>query len=169
MIIVFIDLESVFNNEGSSEEFDYELDLSGEELDGAKPFTAPVRVRGNVHNRAGIVELEAEASSDLDVFCDRCAVPFRYPLLIEIRHTLVSSLNDDDNDDLILVNDMNFNLDELVTEDIFLLIPSKFLCKEDCKGLCPTCGKDLNEGPCDCKKEVDPRFASLLQLLEEDE
>ena len=44
----------------------------------------------------------------------------------------------------------------------------KHLCSEDCKGLCPTCGKDLNEGPCGCGKEVDPRLAVLAKLLDKD-
>ena len=41
-------------------------------------------------------------------------------------------------------------------------------CSEECKGLCPTCGKNLNHEKCNCKKEVDPRMAALLQLLDED-
>ncbi len=45
-------------------------------------------------------------------------------------------------------------------------LDGKPLCKEDCKGLCPTCGKDLNEGPCGCKKELDPRLAVLAKLLD---
>jgi uncharacterized protein len=43
---------------------------------------------------------------------------------------------------------------------------TKFLCREDCKGLCARCGKNLNLGPCGCGKEIDPRFAVLEQLLD---
>ena len=42
---------------------------------------------------------------------------------------------------------------------------SKLLCSEDCQGLCPRCGADLNEGPCQCKPEIDPRLAVLQQFL----
>ena len=45
---------------------------------------------------------------------------------------------------------------------------TKFLCSEDCKGLCPRCGKNLNLGPCGCRKEPDPRFAVLEQLLDKE-
>jgi len=56
-------------------------------------------------------------------------------------------------------------VEEILKERIWLSIPMKPLCKEDCKGLCPTCGKDLNEGECDCPKEaIDPRFAVLKDL-----
>ncbi|MBQ7195920.1 MAG: DUF177 domain-containing protein [Synergistaceae bacterium] len=49
-----------------------------------------------------------------------------------------------------------------VSESVFALLPTKVLCKEDCKGLCPNCGKDLNEGECDCKNEdIDPRLDAL--------
>lgn len=64
-----------------------------------------------------------------------------------------------------MVEDMHFDLDELLREDILLSLPTKVLCKSDCKGLCPMCGADLNNGPCGCKKPVDPRLAVLQDLL----
>ncbi len=164
---MILELEPIFNIEGLTSEFDYEIDLSSEEVSGTKPFTTPVRVKGKVGNKAGIVELDAVASFMLDVCCDRCAEPLDYPVEIGINHTLVTNLNDEDNDELLLVNELRFNLDELVTDDIFLDFPSRFLCDEDCKGLCQKCGKNLNEGPCDCKKDIDPRLAALAQLLED--
>ena len=42
----------------------------------------------------------------------------------------------------------------------------KVLCRDDCRGLCPKCGKNLNEGPCGCTKDGDPRLAVLSRLLE---
>ncbi len=167
---MIIDIEPVFNNEGLSKDFDYNIDLSAERLGVSMPFTTPVKVKGSVFNRAGIVGIDAVASMIMDVCCDRCARQVDYPFEAEIRHTLVSSLNDEDNDELLLVEDIkNFNVDELVTDDIFLSLPSKFLCKEDCKGLCPVCGADLNDGQCSCKKEIDPRLAALAQLLDNDD
>ena len=163
---MILDLKPIFNIEGKSLEFNYEIDLSGEELNDAYPFTTPVTVKGSIFNRAGIVEMQADVDCSLDICCDRCAKPFKYPFDLNIDHTLVSSLENEDNDDLILIDDMNFNLDELVADDIFLNLPVKFLCKEDCKGICPGCGVNLNEGKCSCKKEVDPRLAALQQLLD---
>ena len=85
-----------------------------------------------------------------------------------MEHTFVTELNDNQNDEYMLVPTMRFDLEGLATEDVLLYLPSKFLCREDCKGICPTCGKDLNDGPCGCKKEIDPRLAALTQLLEDD-
>ena len=161
-----LDLEPIFNNEGMVKEFSYELDLSEQELSGVKPFSTPVRVSGSVGNHTGVVELSAKADFVLDMDCDRCAKPIKLALTADVFHTLVTSLNDEANDELLLINELRFDLDPLVTEDIFLELPSKFLCSEDCKGVCPKCGKDLNTGSCSCEKEIDPRLAALKQLLD---
>ncbi|MDD7194134.1 MAG: DUF177 domain-containing protein [Clostridiaceae bacterium] len=161
-----LDLEPIFNNEGMVKEFSYELDLSEQELSGVKPFSTPVRVSGSVGNHTGVVELSAKAEFVLDMNCDRCAKPIKLALTADVFHTLVTSLNDEANDELLLINELRFDLDPLVTEDIFLELPSKFLCSEDCKGVCPKCGKDLNTGSCSCEKEIDPRLAALKQLLD---
>ena len=58
------------------------------------------------------------------------------------------------------------NLDDLLETEFILDMPTKFLCREDCKGVCPKCGKNLNDGECDCRPDVDPRFAALAQLLD---
>lgn len=163
---MILDLEPIFNNEGMFKEFSYELDLSEQELSGVKPFSTPVRVSGSVGNHTGVVELSAKAEFVLDMNCDRCAKPIKLALTADVFHTLVTSLNDEANDELLLINELRFDLDPLVTEDIFLELPSKFLCSDDCKGVCPKCGKDLNTGSCSCEKEIDPRLAALKQLLD---
>ncbi len=58
------------------------------------------------------------------------------------------------------------DLSELIRQQILLDIPMVTLCKEDCAGLCAQCGKDLNEGPCECQPEVDTRLSVLKTLLE---
>ena len=81
---------------------------------------------------------------------------------------LVRELSDEENDDgeFVVVPDETLDVDQLVTEDILLDLPSKFLCSPNCRGLCPRCGKDLNEGDCGCEREdVDPRLAVLKELL----
>ena len=62
----------------------------------------------------------------------------------------------------------NLDLDEAVTTAFVLAMDTKNLCSEDCKGLCPKCGADLNLGPCGCRPEADPRWAALAQLLKEE-
>jgi uncharacterized protein len=166
---MIIDLESIFNVEGLSADLDYQIDMSGEELDGAFPFKTPVSVKGRVANSTGIVEINAEASYELTVACSRCARETVHKMNTEICHTLVRQVEDENNDDFLTVTDLRYDLDPLVREDILLSMPYKFLCADDCKGLCPKCGKNLNEGPCSCKPETDPRLEALKQLLDNNE
>ncbi len=162
-----IDLESLLQGGCERLTLDESFDFSDESLDGVFPFTALVRVRGDIVNRAGIVTMEAAATCVMQFVCDRCAAEATQDLTVPMEHILVSSLqSDDDADRYILVPDGKLDLRQLTLEDIFLFLPSKLLCSETCKGICPTCGKNLNEGPCGCKKEVDPRLAALLDLFE---
>ncbi len=166
---MFIELEPIFNNIGERKNFDFTIDLSSEEIDGIFPFKTPVMVAGVVKNASGIVTLEYEAKLVYDGFCDRCAEHIEKNFEFKFDHTLVLSLNNEENDDLMLIEDFHFEMDPLAIEDIFLSLPTKILCSEECKGICTNCGKNLNHGVCDCKKEVDPRLAILQQLLENDE
>jgi uncharacterized protein len=163
---MILELEPVFNNIGFSLDISYELDLSRAELNAAYPFKSPVRVSGRAVNNAGVVSVEAAASFDMSLECDRCAVPITKHSEVPVRHVLVTELNDDTNDELILLEGMRLDLDKLVTDDIFLSLPSKFLCSDDCRGVCPQCGQNLNVSQCSCRKPVDPRLEALKQLLD---
>ena len=155
---MFIELEPIFNNDGAEKQFDYEFLLDG--CDAVKS----VKAKGAVKNRTGIVSLNARVSFVIDTLCDRCAAPVKKELSIPVDHILVSSLNDEDNDEFRLVESMNFNVDELIREDVLLSLPAKILCREDCKGICSICGANLNEKQCDCKLPVDPRLEGLLKF-----
>ena len=78
------------------------------------------------------------------------------------------TLEDEENDEILLLDNGTVDLDEVFTTALVLAMDSKHVCSEDCKGLCATCGADLNEGPCGCKPEIDPRFAALAQLLDKE-
>ncbi|MBQ3136550.1 MAG: DUF177 domain-containing protein [Clostridia bacterium] len=164
---MYIALESLFGGGVNKLPVDCEFDFSKEELDGVFPFTTPVSVKGEIKNVVGVVTIEADITFSLEVFCDRCAEPVKLDFDIPMVHGLVSSLNEDDNDDYILIEDMKLDLLQLTLEDTFLALPSKFLCKEDCKGVCTKCGANLNNDSCNCKKDIDPRMEALLGLLED--
>lgn len=159
---MFIQLEAIFNGGTLSLPLDYEFDFSKEELGGVFPFTTPVILKGEIRNTAGIVTIEAKAEFSMEVTCDRCAEDIKPEFTVDVEHGLVASLNHEDNDDYILLEDMKLDVEQLTLEDIYLALPGKFLCKEDCKGLCSECGANLNESSCDCKKPIDPRWAALF-------
>ena len=146
---------------------DTELDFSQVEYQGVCPLPEPVRVTGAVTVRAGVVQLSARAAFVFHGRCDRCLTPFIQAYDVPLEHTLVATLEDEENDDYILLDQYKLDLADLTMADILLELPYKSLCREDCRGLCPMCGKNLNEGLCGCtRKSVDPRLEVLRQLLE---
>lgn len=157
-----IELRRFFEDDGTLD-IDYSF-VSEDEL-----FSAPISVKGRIKSSNSIVSLDATAECSVLSQCAKCAKDIVKKLNVPMKHLLVSQLNDENNDDFIVVENMLLNLDELVLEDIYLYLPSRFLCKADCKGLCTYCGADLNEGACNCKKPIDPRLAALQQLLDSEE
>ncbi len=163
---MIIELEPIFNQEGSVLPIDYEFSLSHIVVSGAAPIKNPVKVSGSVKNNTGIVTLNVNVDLIYSSECDRCAEFVEKPLNYNFIHNLIASLNDEENDDFLVVSDMRLDLDELIEEDVNLELPTKFLCDENCKGICSMCGKNLNKDQCDCKKPIDPRLEGLLQFLE---
>ena len=162
---MLIELKKIFENEGSVLALSREVDLSDLTQRGVSLFRTPVSVQGEFSNRLGIVTLSAKAHFTYCAPCDRCAEETETVFDIPIEHCLVTALNDDENDDFLVVENMKLDVDELIRSDVLLSLPTKYLCSEDCKGLCSKCGANLNLGACSCPKEVDPRLAALLDLM----
>ena len=161
-----LDLRHIIHIPGACQDFAYELDLSGVKLFGEKPFHRPVQVSGAVRNAAGALELTGQARTVLDTRCDRCLKPLELKLEVPVETLLAEELEDEESDEIVLLENGQVDLDDIFTTACILALDGKHLCREDCKGLCPTCGADLNEWPCGCKKELDPRLAVLAKLLD---
>lgn len=161
-----LNLKDVIHVPGASLPFQYQLDLSDLDFYGERPVTEPVRVSGKVRNAADALILEGEAATTLSLRCDRCLKPFREDKVVPLDALLAKQVENEDSD-IVLLDGDEVDLDELVREAFILDMDTKHLCSEDCKGLCPGCGADLNRESCRCKPEVDPRLAPLAKLLEE--
>jgi uncharacterized protein len=163
---MILNLKKIFADDHECCSFDYDMDLSSTEVGSAYPFVSPVKVKGTVRGKDGFAQLEAETSFDFSIPCDRCARRIDRRYQYSFSHTLVLSLENEDDDKFIEVHVEKLNLDELVREDILLELPTKFLCCEDCRGICPICGKNLNDGPCGCElHRTDPRLDVLKNLI----
>ena len=161
-----IDVRPILHTPGKRLDFRFALDLSDLEFDGRRPVNRPVEVEGEVRNTADLLELFLTARTTLDAVCDRCGKEF--PLEKEISYgcMLAEELQNEESDEIVLLEDGKTDAGELARTAFILGMDSKTLCSEDCKGLCPRCGADLNLGPCSCKREPDPRLAALASLLE---
>lgn len=164
-----IDLTNLFNGSNEVISIDFTLDLKELEYSGYNPIRDGASVKGSIYAKAGVVYLDCNVAFDFYGVCDRCAEDITKHFSFKLDKILVSEMaNDTDFDDYIVVENGTLDLDELIEEEITLFLPAKMLCSDDCKGLCMKCGKNLNLGNCGCKKEVDPRMAALLQLLDEE-
>ena len=163
-----MDLKQLFDLVGEKQEINCDFDFSNENLYGTAPFTQPLRVTGKIENRADVVRLVFSVKSVLSLRCDRCLKAFEKAIDYSFSHIIVRELSnaDDEEFDYVVCEDGILDLEELVRADLMLELPTKVLCKEDCKGLCPKCGKDLNLGSCDWKtKDIDPRWQALSDLF----
>ena len=163
-----LNLRDIIHTPGAALPFAFALDLSGLDFYGERPFTQPAQVSGSVRNMADALLLTGTAQTVLDLKCDRCLRPFRQELSLPVETLLAETLEDEENDAIVLLENGEVDLDELFTTALVLAMDSKHVCRADCKGLCPRCGADLNEGPCACRPETDPRLAALAQLLDKE-
>lgn len=164
-----IDLNNLLSGVETKLDINYVLDLSNLIYSTYNPIKNGVNVVGRLYSKADVLYLDINISFDFFGFCDRCAEKVKKHFSFDVKRIVVEKLeNEEDDDDYIVVSNRELDLDELVNEEVSLSLPNKILCKEDCKGLCPKCGANLNVKQCNCKKDVDPRMAALLQLLEDE-
>ena len=158
-------------------EFDYEITLDTSEdtsiFFSGVGFPSPMKVKGEITNTAGYMRMTLTTSVEYVAQCARCLSPVAGEFAFDLEKTvaprdLLGDLDEDKLDEFAIIEDGFLDMDEQLLEQLQMEFPMRFLCKEDCKGLCPKCGKNLNEGECDCDhREIDPRLAPLQKLLDQ--
>jgi len=146
---MILGMKQLFDIIGERESFDFEI--SPDELKErvfSVEFASPLAVKGEAYNRAGVVFLDLDCRFTLSHLCDRCLAEFDREYHFSFEHICVRGLSS--NDEHIVVTDNSLDLNELAISDSLLQLPTKILCREDCRGLCYVCGQNLNEGECDC-------------------
>ncbi len=130
-------------------------------------FRGETLFSGTLTNIGGVLELTVVAEGSFSVPCARCMKNVEEKFSASIRETLAHEEAEvRDRDAVVTFTGNSIDLHAVIWPNIFLALDSKYLCKEDCKGLCPMCGTDLNEGSCSCAEDdIDPRLAGLKDLL----
>ena len=150
-----------------------ELKSSSYPVSRKEPFTL------SVTGEAGKLHIRGETEVRLNMPCDRCLddVEITFPIQIDYRITpdreeaLLSETGDRDSeiedfDEYSFLDGCILDVDKLVSDEIVVALPTKVLCKEDCKGLCPVCGTNLNHSSCSCDRTVgDPRMAAIRDIF----
>ena len=136
-------------------------------------FPTDMTVTGLITNNAGYMRLTLSLAIDYVAPCARClcdvAGRFEYSLEKTVAlASVITTVDEDKRDEYVIVEDGFLDIDSQLLELFELEFPTKILCREDCKGLCPKCGRDKNQENCDCEmREIDPRLLPLQKLLEE--
>ena len=117
-----------------------------------------------------VLELAGEGSIVVKIPCDRCLQEVDVEIPLRIERKLDMKLTDEervnDLDESSYLTGMDLDVDQLVCLEVLMNWPMKVLCKEDCKGICSQCGKNLNTGSCDCVNEPkDPRMAAISDIF----
>ena len=163
-----LELKEILHCPGASISFSENVDLSDLCYGTTYPVSEPVHIEGTVRNTADVLMMKGMITTCLHGVCDRCATEFSRDVEIPVDVVLVEEFTNEDSEDegVFPLEAGTADLEEIVRTVFVLNLDSKLLCKPDCKGMCCRCGKNLNDGPCGCQKELDPRFAALRQLLD---
>ena len=167
-----IDVSDIVENPGASKELHVSKVLSFEGLDTVGPVQVDLRL---VSAGKGELSVTGRVQAKVSLTCSRCAGEYVQPLEVDIEERFVpqSSLpsqdqaeEDVDFEDLCVFGYENSELDTgaMVRENLLASLPYRPLCRPDCRGVCPQCGQNLNEGACKCgeaEPEVDPRWSAL--------
>lgn len=159
---MFIDINTI-GSEGIS--FERSIRLHG--LEGPSRESIPdvdARLEGTVSPVPGGAELNARLGATVPLMCSRCLETFSWDVRMVFAWKVLRRAVDDDAS-ILVAPEGKIGLEDLATEQLYLNLPLKPICKPSCKGLCPSCGTNRNLGSCECEPEVtDPRLAPLLHF-----
>jgi uncharacterized protein len=174
---VKLDLSDIARNPGSYAE--QPVVMTVQEVEGMT-LTAPVEGKMIVSSTGRVLLLEGAVDTEVELVCSRCGGVYRQPIHAEFQEDFVvqppapggqalAIEQDEDEPDIQLFfpGTLDLNMDELLRQSILLALPIKPLCQDDCQGLCPHCGSNLNEGHCGCVESgANPQLAALQQFFE---
>jgi len=130
-------------------------------------LAGPVRVGGRLQATGeGRYYWHGTLAAELATECRRCLNPVRVPIVADIGALFTEDAEAADDPDAYPLSPHAVEVDvrPAVREELALAAPAYVVCREDCRGLCPRCGKDLNAGPCGCDPAPDPRWRALADL-----
>lgn len=167
-----IELENLEGGKGDFAHIYQPEDLNP--VDDRISLTEPATITGKVRLAGNEVFVNGHVETRAKVECDRCLQPVEMPVNSdfeleyitgsEYESSPVAELTEAEMSVSVFDGEA-IDVDEIVKEQIVLAVPTRMLCREDCKGICPECGSDRNTGACSCStSDIDPRWAALKNL-----
>ena len=118
------------------------------------PYSGPVELKAEFSVGGKDILLLGNAAGAWALECSRCLAAVRLPFTAALERTYE-------------IGEKEIDIAGELREALLLALPGKPLCRADCRGLCPRCGKDLNEGPCGCRLEPPNVFAKIKEIKKE--
>lgn len=156
---------------------DFDFEISPAEInlnEETARLEQPVKIAGTLRKKIAQVDIEGQISGEIEIDCTRCLAGVKTALDFPFRAVYVTPENyTQDAEAELRAEDLEvavfdghqIDLTELAREQVLLNLPTRFLCREDCRGLCPKCGANQNTVNCNCaEKEIDPRWSALKEL-----
>lgn len=161
-----LELIDILSGSRAAMDFEEFTEFDRESLEGLDvTFVSPVHIKGRAENIGGQVEISARVKTRISADCARCTKEIFEDVDFEFSER-VSREAAAEEDDVILLDSSVVDVADLALNNFITVSPMKYLCKEDCKGLCPHCGADRNSVDCGCDDDVtDPRFDVLNNLF----
>ena len=167
-----IHLSDITDSEGKHIQLQPELELDKISFQmGDYPILEKTPVELEITNTGNkVLELKGIGSVTVGIPCDRCLeqvavkIPYEIEQKLDMKKSDTERVQDLDENDYL--TGMDLDVDRLVYLEVLMSWPLKVLCREDCKGICSRCGKNLNKGSCGCAEEPkDPRIAAISDIF----
>jgi uncharacterized protein len=171
-----LDLNPLLKNE--TEELDFQFKFQQPDIDyygDTITFEAPVEVKGTAKKISDQMYLETEIAAHMSTHCARCLQEVQREILVRNFDELLPAGKESQTDreeNVLFYEGHQIDLMVYAQEQVMVNLPIKTLCRDNCAGICTTCGNNLNEEPCQCKpekngeEELDPRLAQLRDWLQ---
>ena len=151
-----------------------QIEFASENLEQASPLHA-VGSAEMLKNTGGQVRIQGRYTVEVTAPCDRCLAPARFPLdagfdLFYKPVSVIARVEEVEIDEgeaqIGFYENGGLELEDVLREQVLLALPMQRVCSEDCKGICPVCGKNRNEAECDCRIEIHDHRLEALRKLE---
>ena len=167
---MLINLTDYFKTPDKKDELLIRYEAESLDVEGRKfPVDPGEGLRMTVTNIGnGQVRLAAAGVIKITMPCDRCLSDVKVPIDIDFDYTVIEpdGFNEIDDEQSIFMDGYDLDCELILHNELIMGLPMKVLCKDDCKGLCPVCGRNRNEGECGCDTFVpDPRMAAIQDIF----
>lgn len=164
---MIIDLSEIIRDVDLKITLDEDIEVENTSFMGEEfEFSKPLHINGQITNNTKSLELKAKVTGDMQVRCARCRKPMTVPVSFSISEVIMQGEGEDLDLDVLVIEGEEIDIYDVLLNNFLMNVDGKYLCHEDCKGLCPKCGKDLNLGECSCDNDyIDPRWEKLAEIM----